>query len=86
MAYGLPIEGEGDSKCLALLNTVEEVVSRQLRGCKGGLSTKKKGCEGRKTPSLHLILLLFDDDRIRVLRLCFPPCVVYALSDLELTN
>jgi hypothetical protein len=45
MAYGLPIEGEGDSKCLALLNTVEEVVSRQLRGCKGGLSTKKKGCE-----------------------------------------
>lgn len=49
MAYGLPIEGEGDSKCLALLNTVEEVVSRQLRGCKGGLSTKKKGCEGRKT-------------------------------------
>lgn len=47
MAYGLPVEGEGDSRCLALLNTVEEVVARQLRGCKGGLSTKKKSLEGR---------------------------------------
>uniref|UniRef100_A0A7I4CUE3 N-alpha-acetyltransferase 35, NatC auxiliary subunit n=1 Tax=Physcomitrium patens TaxID=3218 RepID=A0A7I4CUE3_PHYPA len=45
MAYGLPVEGEGDSRCLALLNTVEEVVARQLRGCKGGLSTKKKSLE-----------------------------------------
>lgn len=49
MAYGLPIEGEGDSKCLALLNTVEEVVARQLRGSKGGLTTRKKGSEGRNT-------------------------------------
>lgn len=49
MAYGLPIEGEGDSKCLAFLNTVEEVVARQLRGCKGGPTTKKKSFEGRNT-------------------------------------
>ncbi|KAG0578924.1 hypothetical protein M758_4G058200 [Ceratodon purpureus] len=45
MAYGLPVEGDGDSKCLAQLNTVEEVVARQLRGCKGSSTTKKKGFE-----------------------------------------
>lgn len=49
MAYGLPVEGEGDSKCLSLLNTVEEVVARQLRGSKGSLSAKKKGFEGAPT-------------------------------------
>jgi hypothetical protein len=49
MAYGLPVEGEGDSKCLAQLNTVEEVVARQLRGCKSSSNTKKKGFEGRNT-------------------------------------
>eukprot|EP00249_Psilotum_nudum_P007405 c20534_g1_i1 orf=134-1501(+) len=40
-AFGLPIDGEGDIKCLSGLNLVEEVVARQLRGCKGVIAKKK---------------------------------------------
>ncbi|KAL3701462.1 hypothetical protein R1sor_019484 [Riccia sorocarpa] len=43
--FGLPLDAEGDSKCLASLNAVEEVLARQLRGCKGLTSGKKKSTE-----------------------------------------
>lgn len=45
MAYGLPLKGEGDDKCLSILNSVEETISRQLRACKA-LNYKKKVLEG----------------------------------------
>ncbi|KAJ0984762.1 hypothetical protein J5N97_003118 [Dioscorea zingiberensis] len=44
MAFGLPLKGEGDEKCLSILNSVEETISRQLRACKA-LSYKKKVLE-----------------------------------------
>lgn len=34
MTYGLPLNGDGDEKCLSMLNAVEETISRQLRACK----------------------------------------------------
>ncbi|KAL2649468.1 hypothetical protein R1flu_017596 [Riccia fluitans] len=43
--FGLPLDAEGDSKCLASLNAVEEVLARQLRGCKGQAGGKKKSTE-----------------------------------------
>jgi len=45
MAYGLPLNVEGDEKCLSLLNAVEENISRQLRACKA-LPSKRKLLEG----------------------------------------
>ncbi|XP_077237951.1 MAK10 homologue isoform X2 [Tasmannia lanceolata] len=41
MAHGLPLKGEGDEKCLSMLNAVEETISRQLRACKAPSSKKK---------------------------------------------
>ncbi|KAJ6759023.1 GLUCOSE REPRESSIBLE PROTEIN MAK10 [Salix koriyanagi] len=41
MSYGLPLNVEGDEKCLSLLNAVEENISRQLRACKAPLSKRK---------------------------------------------
>lgn len=41
MAHGLPLHGDRDEKCLSLLNSVEETISRQLRGCKAQASRKK---------------------------------------------
>ncbi|KAG0479985.1 hypothetical protein HPP92_010843 [Vanilla planifolia] len=41
IAYGLPLKGEGDEKCLSFLNDVEEKVSRQLRACRTPASKKK---------------------------------------------
>lgn len=46
LAYGIPIEGEGDSRCLALLNIVQEAVARQLRGSKGSSSSRRTVFEG----------------------------------------
>ncbi|XP_038878365.1 N-alpha-acetyltransferase 35, NatC auxiliary subunit isoform X1 [Benincasa hispida] len=37
MAYGLPLSGDGDDKCLSMLNAVEETICRQLRACKSPL-------------------------------------------------
>ncbi|KAB2620813.1 N-alpha-acetyltransferase 35NatC auxiliary subunit-like [Pyrus ussuriensis x Pyrus communis] len=34
MTYGLPLNGDGDEKCLSMLHAVEETISRQLRACK----------------------------------------------------
>ncbi|KAH7574380.1 hypothetical protein JRO89_XS03G0288600 [Xanthoceras sorbifolium] len=31
MTYGLPLHGDGDEKCLSMLNAVEEMIYRQLR-------------------------------------------------------
>jgi len=45
MAYGLPLSGDGDEKCLSLLNAVEETLSRQLRSCKAS-SSKRRVSEG----------------------------------------
>lgn len=45
-AYGLPLEGEEDSRCISLLNIVEEGVARQLRGCKGSFAARRKVFEG----------------------------------------
>lgn len=46
MAYGLPLDGDGDEKCLSLLNAVEETISRQLRACKAPSSRRRvlEGC------------------------------------------
>lgn len=41
MTYGLPLNGEGDGKCLSMLNAVEETISRQLRACKAPSSKKR---------------------------------------------
>lgn len=41
VAFGLPLEGEGDGKCLSGLHLIEEVVTRQLKGSKGLLLKKK---------------------------------------------
>lgn len=46
LAYGIPIEGEGDSRCVALLNVVQEAVARELRGNKGPSSSKQTVFEG----------------------------------------
>lgn len=45
MAYGLPLSGDGDERCLSMLNAVEETISRQLRACKASLS-KRRVLEG----------------------------------------
>lgn len=44
VAFGLPLEVEGDGKCLSGLHLVEEVVTRQLKGTKG-ITLKKKIAE-----------------------------------------
>ncbi|KAJ8753173.1 hypothetical protein K2173_017751 [Erythroxylum novogranatense] len=44
MSYGLPLNGDGDEKCLSLLNAVEENILRQLRACKTS-STKRRVTE-----------------------------------------
>ncbi|XP_027330807.1 N-alpha-acetyltransferase 35, NatC auxiliary subunit isoform X3 [Abrus precatorius] len=41
MAYGLPLSGDGDEKCLSMLNAVEETISRQLRACKASSSKRR---------------------------------------------
>ncbi|KAK7330055.1 hypothetical protein VNO77_24240 [Canavalia gladiata] len=41
MAYGLPLNGDGDEKCLSMLNAVEETISRQLRACKASSSKRR---------------------------------------------
>ncbi|XP_048551112.1 N-alpha-acetyltransferase 35, NatC auxiliary subunit isoform X1 [Triticum urartu] len=45
MSFGLPLNGEGDDKCLSVLNSVEETISRQLRACKSQALSKKKTLE-----------------------------------------
>jgi N-alpha-acetyltransferase 35, NatC auxiliary subunit len=47
MSFGLPLKGEGDEKCLSILNSVEETISRQLRACKAQALSKKTTLEGR---------------------------------------
>ncbi|KAM7268550.1 hypothetical protein ACFE04_010716 [Oxalis oulophora] len=44
MTYGLPLNAEGDEKCLSLLNAVEETIYRQLRACKAP-SPKQRALE-----------------------------------------
>lgn len=44
MTYGLPLNGDGDEKCLSMLNAVEETISRQLRACRAP-SLKKRASE-----------------------------------------
>ncbi|KQK01141.2 hypothetical protein BRADI_3g54430v3 [Brachypodium distachyon] len=46
MSFGLPLKDEGDDKCLSVLNSVEETVSRQLRACKSHALSKRKTLEG----------------------------------------
>ncbi|KAK8697359.1 hypothetical protein V6N13_113510 [Hibiscus sabdariffa] len=41
MMYGLPLNGDGDDKCLSMLNAVEETISRQLRACKAASSKRR---------------------------------------------
>ncbi|KAL5547764.1 hypothetical protein UlMin_002995 [Ulmus minor] len=41
MNYGLPLTGDGDDKCLSLLNAVEETISRQLRASRAPLSKRR---------------------------------------------
>ncbi|PON77085.1 NatC N(alpha)-terminal acetyltransferase, Mak10 subunit [Parasponia andersonii] len=41
MSYGLPLSGDGDDKCLSVLNAVEETICRQLRACKAPSSRRK---------------------------------------------
>ncbi|KAM0883840.1 hypothetical protein ACQ4PT_031369 [Festuca glaucescens] len=46
MSFGLALKDEGDEKCLSVLNSVEETISRQLRACKSQALSKKKTLEG----------------------------------------
>ncbi|XP_078437629.1 MAK10 homolog isoform X2 [Wolffia australiana] len=41
LSYGLPLKEQGDEKCLSILNSVEETLSRQLRACRAPSSKKK---------------------------------------------
>ncbi|RHN63998.1 putative NatC N(alpha)-terminal acetyltransferase, Mak10 subunit [Medicago truncatula] len=41
MAYGLPLNEDGNERCLALLNAVEETICRQLRACKTTSSKRR---------------------------------------------
>ncbi|MQL86790.1 hypothetical protein Taro_019330, partial [Colocasia esculenta] len=41
MSYGLPLKGDGDEKCLSVLNSVEETLCRQLRACRTATSRKQ---------------------------------------------
>jgi hypothetical protein len=41
MAFVLPLKGEGDDKCLSILNAVEETIARQLRAGKSFVTQKK---------------------------------------------
>lgn len=52
MSFGLPLKDEGDDKCLSILNSVEETISRQLRACKAQALSKKKTLEGT-----HILML-----------------------------
>jgi len=45
MSFGLPLRDEQDDKCLSILNSVEETISRQLRACKAQALSKKKTLE-----------------------------------------
>lgn len=45
MTFGLPLNVNGDEKCLSMLNAVEETIYRQLRACKAP-SSKKRVSEG----------------------------------------
>jgi hypothetical protein len=45
MSYGLPLNEDGNERCLALLNAVEETLCRQLRACKT-TSSKRRVSEG----------------------------------------
>lgn len=55
MAYGLPLNGDGDEKCLSMLNAVEETICRQLRACKA-TPLKRRVSEG----SYPIICLSFS--------------------------
>ncbi|XP_062221658.1 uncharacterized protein LOC133920994 isoform X2 [Phragmites australis] len=46
MSFGLPLRDEADEKCLSILNSIEETISRQLRACKAQTLPKKKTLEG----------------------------------------
>ncbi|GFS30812.1 MAK10 homologue [Actinidia rufa] len=52
MAYGLPLKGDGDEKCLSMLHAVEETIARQLRACKAP-SAKKRVLEDVETLQTH---------------------------------
>lgn len=41
MSYGLPLNEDGNERCLALLNAVEETLCRQLRACKTTSSKRR---------------------------------------------
>lgn len=41
MTYDLPLNGDGDERCLSMLNAVEETISRQLRACKVSSSKRR---------------------------------------------
>lgn len=45
MAYGLPLSRDGNERCTAMLNAVEETICRQLRACKAS-SSKRRVSEG----------------------------------------
>ena len=60
MTYGLPLNGDGDGKCLSMLNAVEETLSRQLRACKAP-SSKIRVLEGNDMISCeNLVSLLIS--------------------------
>lgn len=54
MAYGLPLSGDGDDKCVSMLNAVEETICRQLRACKSPL-LKNRVPEGNLLVSYLII-------------------------------
>lgn len=59
MSFGLPLRDEGDEKCLSILNSVEEIISRQLRACKAQALSKKKTLEGISIKCMCYIILFW---------------------------
>lgn len=65
MSYGLALHGDGDDKCLSMLNAVEETVNRQLRACKAP-SSKSRMLEGRYLFTFVLMLYFYVKKTLRV--------------------
>ena len=59
MCYGLPLNEDGDDKCLSMLNAVEETICRQLRACKAP-SSKRRVLEGRYSTDQYFHFLFSD--------------------------
>lgn len=55
MTYGLPLNGDGDDKCLTMLNAVEETLCRKLHASRAP-SSKSRVVEGSYSSCSNLLV------------------------------